>query len=137
MSATALPVSPASPPQAALFFNPRHPDFNKDPYACYQRLRDQDPVHRSPLGVWFLGRYEDVRAVLKDRRFGAWDIPAQLRKKNAMLKSRRISPNQPDNLDALIANSENWFAFLEAPDHTRLRALVSSAFEKRNVEKMR
>ncbi|WP_017917912.1 cytochrome P450 [Burkholderia gladioli] len=137
MSATALPISPASPPQAALFFNPRHPDFNKDPYACYQRLRDQDPVHRSPLGVWFLGRYEDVRAVLKDRRFGAWDIPAQLRKKNAMLKSRRISPNQPDNLDALIANSENWFAFLEAPDHTRLRALVSSAFEKRNVEKMR
>lgn len=137
MSSPAIQTRAAPLPHPALFFNPRHPDFNKDPYSHYQRLRDEDPVHRSPLGVWFLGRYEDIRGVLKDRRFGVWDIPGRLRKKNAMLKARKISPNQPDNLDALIANSENWFAFLEAPDHTRLRTLVSYAFEKRNVEKMR
>lgn len=136
MSSPVLPMR-AAPPPPTLFFNPRHPDFNKDPYTHYRRLRNEDPVHRSPLGVWFLGRYEDVRGVLKDRRFGVWDIPGQLRKKNAMLKSRRISPNQPDNLDALIANSEHWFAFLEGADHTRLRTLVSYAFEKRNIEKMR
>lgn len=141
MSSPALQERPAPAraplPHPDLFFNPRHPDFNKDPYSHYRRLRDEDPVHRSPLGVWFLGKYEHVRGVLKDHRFSVQDVPGQLRKKNAMLKSRRISPNQPDNLDALIANSENWFAFLEAPDHTRLRKLVSYAFQKRNVEKMR
>lgn len=123
--------------RADLFFNPRDPAFNKDPYSHYRRLRDEDPVHRSPLGVWFLGKYEHVRSVLKDSRFSVQDVPGQLRKKNEMLKTRKISPTQPDNLDALIANSENWFAFLEAPDHTRLRKLVSHAFQKRNVEKMR
>lgn len=120
-----------------LFFNPGNPDFNKDPYSHYRRLRAEDPVHRSPLGVWFLGKYDDVRGILKDSRFSVQDVPGQLRKKNEMLKTRRISPNQPDNLDALIANSENWFAFLEGDDHTRLRKLVSYAFQKRNVEKMR
>ncbi len=130
-------VRPAPAKAAPLFFNPRDPEFNKNPYPHYQRLRDEDPVHRSPWGVWFLGKYEHVRGVLKDRRFSVQDVPGQLRKKNELLKTRRISPNQPDNLDALIANSENWFAFLEAPDHTRLRKLVSAAFQKRQVENMR
>jgi len=137
-SATERPLRRAIPSgRSELFFNPRDPAFNKDPYVHYRRLRDQEPVHRSPLGVWFVGKYEHVRSVLKDPRFSVQDVPGQLRKKNEMLKTRRITPNQPDNLDALIANSENWFAFLEAPDHTRLRKLVSHAFQKRNVEKMR
>jgi hypothetical protein len=137
-NATARPLRRAIVPgRADLFFNPRDPAFNKDPYSHYRRLREQDPVHRSPLGVWFLGKYEHVRGVLKDHRFSVQDVPGQLRKKNEMLKTRKIAANQPDNLDALIANSENWFAFLEAPDHTRLRKLVSHAFQKRNVEKMR
>lgn len=123
--------------RADLFFNPRDPDFNKDPYSHYRRLREEDPIHRSPFGVWFVSKHEHVRYVLKDQRFGVQDLAGQLRKKNEMLKTRKISPNQPDNLDALIANSENWFAFLEEPDHTRLRTLVSHAFQKRNVEKMR
>ncbi|MEX0731426.1 MAG: cytochrome P450 [Aquisalimonadaceae bacterium] len=124
-------------PPAELFFNPRHPAFNRDPYPHYQRLRDQDPVHRSPLGCWFLGKYADVRGVLKDRRFSVPDVPGQLRRKNELLKTRRISANQPDNLESLIANAENWFVFLEAPDHTRLRKLVSAAFQKRQIERMR
>jgi pimeloyl-[acyl-carrier protein] synthase len=134
---TAANVTPAALPPSRLFFNPLDPSFNKNPYPHYRRLREQDPVHHSPLGTWFLGKYADVRGTLKDRRFGVQDVPGQLRKKNEMLKAKRISPNQPDNLDALIANSENWFAFLEAPDHTRLRNLVSHAFQLRQVENMR
>lgn len=136
---TTKPSSITTRPQGAteLFFNPRDPDFNKNPYLHYKRLREQDPVHRSPLGTWFLGKYAHVRGTLKDKRFRVQDVPQQLRKKNEMLRNKRISPNQPDNLDALIANSENWFAFLEAPDHTRLRNLVSSAFQRRQVENMR
>lgn len=120
-----------------LFFNPRDKRFNDNPYPYYKRLREEDPVHRSNLGVWFLGRYDHVRGVLKDPRFSAQDIPGQLRKKNELLQTRRIAADQPDNLDGLIANSENWFAFLEAPTHTRLRGLVTKAFERRAGELMR
>ncbi|MFC4161436.1 cytochrome P450 [Chitinimonas lacunae] len=137
MTATVLDTPAAAPQQAGLFFNPRDPNFNLDPYPHYRRLREQDPVHRSPWGVWFVGRYEHVRTVLKDRRFRVQDVPGQLRRRNELLQRQRIVANQPDNLDALIANSENWFAFLEAPDHTRLRKLVSHAFQKRSVERMR
>ncbi|AFE09918.1 polyketide biosynthesis cytochrome P450 PksS [Corallococcus coralloides DSM 2259] len=144
MSTSALekPLAPgpavASRPQTpGMFFNPRDPAFNKDPYPHYKRLREEDPVHRSPWGVWFLGRYEHVRGVLRDKRFSVQDVPGQLRRRSELLKTRKLIPNQPANLDGLIANSENWFAFLEAPDHTRLRNLVSSAFQKRSVERMR
>lgn len=129
--ATTQPSSPG------LFFNPKDPSFNKNPYPHYKRLREQDPVHRSPWGVWFLGKYEHVRGVLRDKRFSVQDVPGQLRRRSELLKTRRIMENQPENLDALVANSENWIAFLEAPDHTRLRNLVASAFQKRAVERMR
>ncbi len=129
-----------APPVAGttgLFFNPRDPEFHAYPYLQYARLRELDPVHRSPWGVWFIAKYEHVRSVLKDRRFRSQDVPGQLRRRNHMLKTRRVTLNQPDNLDALIANSENWFAFLEGMEHARLRRLVSYAFQKRHIEQMR
>lgn len=39
----------------------------RDPYPHYSRLRDQGPAVWLPRhGVWFIGRYDDVRAVLGD-----------------------------------------------------------------------
>ena len=121
----------------ALLFNPLDPVFNTNPYPHYERLRTMDPVHRSALGVWFVGRYEDVRSILKDRRFRVQDIPGQLRRKNILLDTKQISATQPRNLDYLIANAENWFAFLEAPDHTRLRGVFTGALHRHSVELLR
>ena len=53
----------------AVEFNPYSPEFAADPFAEYRRLRTEDPVHRSPLGAWFVSRYADAHAVLRDRRF--------------------------------------------------------------------
>jgi cytochrome P450 len=122
---------------SALLFNPRDPGFNSDPYTHYRRLREEDPVHRSPLGVWFLGRYEDVRLVLKDSRFAVKNIPAQIAKKSDILQRMRLSANQPRDLTALYANSRHWLSFIEPPDHTRIRRLVSRAFHQRSVEGLR
>jgi cytochrome P450 len=41
-----------------------------DPYPRYARLRAQDPVHRTPEGLWVLTRHAEVAAVLRDPRFG-------------------------------------------------------------------
>jgi hypothetical protein len=44
--------------------------FVADPYPVYARLRAEDPVHRTPHGLWILTRYADVSLVLRDARFG-------------------------------------------------------------------
>ena len=40
-------------------WNPFDPDFLLNPYPHYARLRDEDPVHRTPLGVLVVSRYDD------------------------------------------------------------------------------
>jgi cytochrome P450 len=52
----------------ALEFNPYLPEVHADPYPLYQRLRTQDPVHRSEFGFWVLTRHAEVAAVLRDPR---------------------------------------------------------------------
>ncbi|WDD95773.1 cytochrome P450 [Burkholderia sp. FERM BP-3421] len=140
MSLVANGLDSVAPPAArppALLFNPNDPQFNQNPYPHYARLRNEDPVHRSPIGVWFLSKYAHVRGTLKDRRFNTPDIPGQLRKKNEILKTRRISPTQPANIDSLVSNAEKWFVFLDGAEHMRLRNLVSAAFQRRQAETMR
>jgi pimeloyl-[acyl-carrier protein] synthase len=120
-----------------VLFNPRESSFRLDPYSHYKRLREADPVYYSTMGVWFLARYEDVSAALRDRRLAAQDIPSQVQKKSEFLRTRTISAERPSNLDALVANSRNWFVFKDPPDHTRLRRTVAKAFQRRSVETMR
>ena len=33
-------------------FNPRLPEFHANPYPFYHGLRENDPVHQSPMGFW-------------------------------------------------------------------------------------
>ena len=44
---------------AALAFDPFTREFEVDPFPLLSRLREEDPVHRSPFG-WVLTRYDDV-----------------------------------------------------------------------------
>lgn len=44
------------------------PGARRDPYPFYARMRREDPVHRSPQGIWYLTRYADVEAALSDLR---------------------------------------------------------------------
>jgi pimeloyl-[acyl-carrier protein] synthase len=106
-----------------LVYNPLLPEFHANPYPFYRRLREEDPVHLSPLGVWVLTRYEDAVMVLRDPRFGREGI-AELAE--ARLGAARVRPTNARDM-----------LFRDPPDHTRLRALVSRAFTPRVVEAMR
>lgn len=45
-------------------------DVLADPYPAYKALRDLGPaVHLDRIDTWFIGRFEDVRAVLND-----WEV---------------------------------------------------------------
>ena len=107
------------------------PEFKANPFAYYARLRAEAPVFRTVLPTneiaWLVTRYDDVAFVLKDERF-------------AKDTANAMTPEQ-------IA-AQRWFRKMfkslkrnmlerDPPNHTRLRALVSSAFTPRLIEQMR
>lgn len=112
--------------QPQLVFNPLAPDFIQNPYPFYHRLREVDPLHRSPLGMIVATRHADVSLVLRDARFGK-DFVARM--------ERRHGPKIFD--EPVYASMRHWMLQQDPPDHTRLRGLVVRAFTARRVEDMR
>jgi pimeloyl-[acyl-carrier protein] synthase len=116
---------------SGILFDPTRPALRVDPYPFYRRLRERDPVHRSyPASGWVLSRYEDILAVLGDRRYSSdernWKRYPRMRAKN-----RRAGI--PDAYETKLVSMLRS----DPPDHTRLRGLVSKAFTPRAVERMR
>ena len=109
-------------------FSPR---FKADPFPTFTRMRQVAPLHahKAPDGstIWYITRYEDVTAVLRDDRNFCKD-PRNARPVDAPgTASRKTVAHQRINENML---------FSDPPDHTRLRALVSQAFTPRRVERM-
>lgn len=116
---------------AELFFTP---EGIADPNPHYHRLRELAPVFRSGTGSIFLTRFDDCRAVLRDNRFGNGDDDA----------GGVGLPSSDPAADAFRAEQRQRMGdrpasllFLDPPDHTRQRRLVSRAFTPRRVEQMR
>jgi cytochrome P450 len=107
-------------------FNPLAPEFIRNPYPHYERMRTTDPVHLTQHGMYVASRHADVAVVLRDKRFG---------KDYADRMQRRYGPdimNEP-----LFRNFALTMLQQDPPDHTRLRGLVVKAFTARRVEDMR
>lgn len=109
------------------------PQAREDPYPVYRQLREAAPVHRSSFGPVVLSRYHDCVQALRDHRLGkgeatsglvpggdssAGDVDAELR-------------------DAFFERAGNTMLFVNPPDHTRLRRLVSRAFTPGRVEALK
>lgn len=92
-----------------------------DPYPVYDRLRQEDPVHRMEGGRWLLTRYEDCQAVLR----------------NPTMSSAQRDIGTEDEPSLLQQYLSKLMLFSDAPDHTRLRGLVSRSFTPRVVEELR
>ena len=114
--------------ETTVAYNPFEPGFADDPYPQYRAVREADPVHQSPLGVWVLFRYDDVLGFLRDPELSVED--------------RNAHPTMLTQLAESVIGEESErgnFAMLnrDPPDHTRLRRLVSKAFTPRMVESLR
>ena len=51
-------------------FNPLAPEFIRNPYPYYERMRATDPVHLTQHGMYVASRHADITIVLRDKRFG-------------------------------------------------------------------
>ena len=106
-------------------FEPYDPAFAADPYPVYARLRDESPIFRSEaLGMTLLARYEDVRAVLVDGRFGRALDEVSAR------KGWERTPNYSRYVRVNLLE-------MEGADHSRVRRLVSEALNPRRIRTLR
>jgi cytochrome P450 len=114
------------PVSGAPLFNPLAPEFIANPYPYYQRLRETDPMHLTPLGFYVASRHADITTVLRDKRFGK-DFAGRM--------SRRHGPEILE--EPVYRSMRHWMLQQDPPDHTRLRGLVVRAFTARRVEDIR
>jgi cytochrome P450 len=96
--------------------------FRADPYPTYARLRAEAPICRVKLPdgqtAWIVTRYDEAVTVLKDPRFGND-------------REKIMTPEQAARMPwtpSVVKRLSRMMLNLDAPDHTRLRALVHKAF---------
>ncbi len=94
------------------------PATRHDPYPAYAVLRAGGPFVPGPLGVRLVSRHADAEAILADP---VWSHAEE---------RELLHPTS----DVELPGSFLW---MEPPDHTRLRRLVSSAFTARRIESLR
>ncbi|MCC8983539.1 cytochrome P450 [Bradyrhizobium acaciae] len=116
-------VQPAS---GEPLFNPLAPEFIRNPYPYYERLRRFDPMHVNAHGAFVASRHAEASLVLRDKRFGKDYVERTI---------RRYGPKIMD--EPVIRSMSHWMLQQDPPDHTRLRGLVVKAFTARRVEDMR
>jgi cytochrome P450 len=107
-------------------FNPLAPEFIRNPYPHYERMRATDPVHLTQYGTYVASRHADIALVLRDKRFGKDYVDRTKRRYGADIMKEPVFRNF-----ALTMLQQ------DPPDHTRLRGLVVKAFTARRVEDMR
>ncbi|MBV9164128.1 MAG: cytochrome P450 [Pseudonocardiales bacterium] len=104
------------------------PEFHQDPYPLYERMRREHPVYRSSQGIWYLTRYADVDAALRDVR---------LSKDHARMRRWHARRTGREDLDRLRDRFGRSMLHADPPDHTRLRKLANKAFTARRTEGLR
>jgi cytochrome P450 len=102
-------------------FNLNDPDFVRDPYPVLAQLRSHGkPLWHEEMQLWLAATHADASAVLRSKSLG-----------------RIYTPQEPNEMwetfnwlhaDSIMEN--------EGTKHTRLRALVSKAFNRRQIERL-
>ncbi|XVQ06590.1 cytochrome P450 [Spirillospora sp. CA-255316] len=91
------------------------PRWRHDPYRAYRVLRDEGAFVPGPLGTRLVPRYAEAVAIMQDPRWSHAEEGELLHAES----------------DVELPASFLW---MEPPDHTRLRGLVSKAFTARTIE---
>ncbi len=112
-------------------FAPADIGFVADPYPAYAELRREDPVrYDEGTDHWLVARYEDVKALLRDRRLGRTYL-------HLATHAEMGHPDPPAWHDPFWDLINAGILDMEPPDHTRVRRLVSKAFTPKFVEGLR
>ncbi len=112
--------------ESGVAWNMLSPGFLEDPHSVYRALREKSPVHRSRITRgWVFSRYDDVLALLRDRR-----VSSDFRHSAQWPRLEKLQLKAGRTLDEL---EQPTMLNSDPPRHTRLRGLVSKAFTPRAV----
>jgi cytochrome P450 len=113
---TGTQTSTVENPTEGPYWDPFDESLKNDPHPIWRRLREEAPVyHNERYGFYALSRYEDVE--------------------RAHREPKRYSSAHATVLEMMTddAQREGMMIFLDPPEHTVLRRLVSKAFTPRRV----
>ena len=110
-------------------FDPFAPGFTDDPYPQYAAMREQAPVYQHPFGFWLLTSYAGV----------SWLLRAGLSVEDGNVAADSLLRQMREEMygDGAPRASARSMLDRDAPDHTRLRRLVSKAFTPRAIQALR
>ncbi len=108
-------------------FQPTSPEFLANPYPFYKELRETAPIFfYEPWGKWIVTRYEDVNALLRDRRLGR--VLENLREEDLFETFGAEAAFEVSRIGSLLE--------IEPPDHTRVRDVFHQTFTPKRVREL-
>ncbi len=106
-------------PDEGIYWDPFDADLDTAPYDVWRRMRDEAPLYRNDrYDFWALSRYRDVEAAHRDPTTYSSAYGTVL---------ETMGPGMADT---------GMMIFLDPPEHTRLRQLVSRAFTPRRIREL-
>jgi cytochrome P450 len=104
-----------------LTWDPLDPSYKADPHPIWRRLRDEAPLYRNErYDFWALSRFSDVMAASLDPRTFS----------SAHGTVLEMMSDQP------LGQTTHMMIFMDQPEHTVFRRLVSRAFTVRRVAEL-
>ncbi len=111
--------------------DPQNPTFVQNPYELYEQLHKNSPsFFWKQYGHWCFAGWDQVNALLRDRRFGRQIL-------HKMSRDELGWPEPLEHTKDFDLSEKYSLLALEAPAHTRLRLLVNRAFISRQIEQLR
>lgn len=122
MTDTAAEIDPGT----AFLMKAFEPEHRANPYPLYAEMREQSPVLDAGNNLWLAFDHETTQNLLRSPNVGSDER-----------KSAEFQRNLPheERLQRYAAR-EPLMLFMDPPDHTRLRKLVSRAFTPRTVQRL-
>ncbi|WP_455827269.1 cytochrome P450 [Pseudomonas graminis] len=121
-------------------FDQYHPEVFNNPYPIFRQLREHAPVYRDTAGTWWVTRYTDVSAGLRDKRFSVEPLyvtqPAQISADGVSPTLSAASLRQDETLPASKVYN-NFMVLVDPPRHQHLRQFFSPLFEQATIKKWR
>ncbi|GAA2804489.1 cytochrome P450 [Saccharopolyspora taberi] len=119
-----------SPLEHVMLFDPLSEEFVADPFPAYRELREQYPVcYHEPTDQWLISRYDDVKAVLTDRRI--------VHTYRHCATDEEMGRTPPPEWQAPLWRVVYGSLAAEPPVHDRIRRQLNPAFQARRTDRLR